>query len=257
MKASLILAAGLALWAPLGAAPSAALAKAPAPVGIPGHWTLVFDDEFDGGALDPAKWTKGWIGCAAGGVTAPVNSAERDAYDPRLAVVEGGELSLTLIRRPVTVCGKTYPYRAGLIQSDGKAAFTFGAFEARIFLPAAPAGRIANWPAWWTAGQNSPIDGEMDIVEGLGGSACAHFHSRHGAPGFCAKGAFTGWHTYGADWAPGAVTYYYDGAPVGTIAAGITSAPMYLILDYAIGRYGGPLAAPATMRVKYVRVWRH
>jgi beta-glucanase (GH16 family) len=70
------------------------------------------------------------------------------------------------------------------------------------------------------------------------------------------KGAYTGWHTYGADWEPGVVNYYYDGVLVGSTKSGVTSSPMYLILDYAVGRWGGPVKAPATMKVDYVRVWR-
>ena len=67
-----------------------------------------------------------------------------------------------------------------------------------------------------------------------------------------------GWHTFGADWEPGSVTYYYDGLPVGTVTQGITGAPMYVILDLAADNaYGGALQAPATMRVDYLRIWQH
>ncbi|MCU1490376.1 MAG: hypothetical protein JWM85_1781, partial [Acidimicrobiaceae bacterium] len=66
------------------------------------------------------------------------------------------------------------------------------------------------------------------------------------------------WHTYGADWEPGSVTYYYDGAPVGRVTSGITSSPMYLILNLAIdNQFGGRKLAPADMLVDYVRVWQH
>ena len=240
----------------LFAAPQAASAAARQPLGMPGQWKLVFDDEFRKAGLDETKWTSGWMGCSHKGVSAPVNTAERDAYDPAQVQVSKGVLSLTLIRKPVTVCGKTYPFRTGLIHTDGKAEFTFGAFEARIYLPAVADGSVANWPAWWADGQNWPTDGEMDIMEGLDGKACFHFHSDSGAPGDCAAGAFTGWHTYGADWEPGVVKFYYDGVLVGTLSEGVTSAPMYLILDYPVGKWGGPVRAPATMKVDYVRVWR-
>lgn len=144
-----------------------------------------------------------------------------------------------------------------MVESDGKAEFTYGAFEARIYSPASGT-QIADWPAFWTNGQNWPTDGEMDIFEGLSGRACYHFHSDAGGPGRCASGDFTGWHTYGAEWTSDAVTFYYDGKQVGQITSGITSKPMFLILNYGISEeHGGPLVTPADMMVDYVRVWQH
>jgi beta-glucanase (GH16 family) len=167
-----------------------------------------------------------------------------------------------MISKPVTIDGKTYPYRSGMVQTHGKANFTYGYFEARIYLPisSGTTNKIANWPAWWTNGERWPETGENDIMEGLGdGVACYHFHSAvapYDAPGGCPKGNFTGWHTYGALWEPGKVTYYYDGIKVGTITLGITSSPMYLILSYGASlRHGGPIRVPATMRVAYVMVF--
>ncbi|QHW30930.1 family 16 glycosylhydrolase [Paenibacillus rhizovicinus] len=235
---------------------SLTLASSPVPTGIPGSWNLAFNDEFNGTSLDTSVWNSNWFG-AAGAVSPPVNAYETAAYDPAQVSVGGGSLSLATVSKPVTVNGTAYPYRSGLINSNGHKQFTYGAFEARIYLPASGAGVIANWPAFWTDGQNWPTDGEMDIMEGISGQAQYHFHSPSGGPGGSASGDFTGWHTYGADWESGSVNYYYDGALVGTISSGITSSPMYLILDYAIGMYGGPTLVPATMKVDYVRVWQH
>ncbi|GAA2487788.1 hypothetical protein GCM10010276_27860 [Streptomyces longisporus] len=234
-------------------APSTTVA---APLGIPGTWRNVFSDEFDGTNLDGSKWNPNWLGCS-GCVTPPVNSSEEAAYSPSQVSVSGGYLHLKAIQQSTTVNGKTHPYVSGLVESNGKAQFTYGAFEARIYTPASGT-QIANWPAFWTDGQNWPTDGEMDVMEGLSGSACYHFHSPAGGPGGCAPGSYTGWHTYGAEWKPGAVTYYYDGKQVGQITSGITSAPMYLILNNAVSStYGGPTQVPADMMVDYVRVWQH
>ncbi|QMU76324.1 glycoside hydrolase family 16 protein [Streptacidiphilus sp. PB12-B1b] len=247
-----------AAWSPPPETAARALAAAPpgsSPLGMPGYWNPVFDDEFDGTALDTASWTPNWLGCP-GCTTAPVTLNESEAYAPSQVSVGGGYLHLQAAARPTTLDGTTYPYLSGMVQSDGKVQFAYGAFEARIYLP--PSGRsIANWPAFWTDGQNWPIDGEMDVMEGLGGSACFHFHSLLGGPGGCAFGDFSGWHTYGADWEPGSVTYYYDGTEVGRITSGITPSPMYLILNYAVGGSGGRTVVPAAMEVDYVRVWQH
>ncbi|MFI8460225.1 family 16 glycosylhydrolase [Kitasatospora sp. NPDC085464] len=236
------------------ATPTATGGASAGPVGVPGAWHQVFADEFNGSSLDAAKWNPNWFGCSTC-TTQPVNSQESAAYSPSQVAVNGGSLHLTAVQKPATVNGKTYPYTSGLINTNGKAQFTYGAFEARIYLP--PSGsQVANWPAFWTDGQSWPTDGEMDVMEGLGGDACYHFHSDAGGPGSCAHGDFSGWHTYGAEWAPGSVTYYYDGVKVGQITTGITSAPMYLILNNAVdSKY--PAVAPADMQVDYVRVWQH
>jgi beta-glucanase (GH16 family) len=239
--------------APPSTAPPVSASPGPlSPTGVGGSWTLRFDDEFNAGALDGSKWSTGWL---ASGVTPPVNSYEQECYDPRQVSESGGALHLTVISSPCTVGGRTYPYRSGMINSDGKAEFTYGFFEARIYLPGAATG-IVNWPAWWTDGQNWPADGEMDVMEGLEGQACWHFHSNAGGPGSCSNSNFSGWHTYGADWEPGSVTYYYDGVEVGRITTGITSSPMFLILNDAVNVPGqGQAAAPSIMEVDYVRVW--
>jgi beta-glucanase (GH16 family) len=235
-----------------GADPVGVVHEAPSPLGAKGIWLLRFDDEFNAAGLDTSKWSTGWLGA---GLTPPVNTYEQECYDPKQVTEGAGTLRFTVISSPCKVGGKTYPYRSGMINTDGKAEFTYGFFQARIYLPGRGAS-IVDWPAWWTDGQHWPQDGEMDVMEGLQGQACWAFHSDAGAPGSCSSGNFTGWHTYGANWEPGSVTYYYDGAQVGHISAGITSSPMFLILNYAVNRPGqGPVAAPSTMRIDYVRVW--
>jgi beta-glucanase (GH16 family) len=95
----------------------------------------------------------------------------------------------------------------------------------------------------------------MDVLEGLSGSACYHFHSSSGGPGGCA-GVLTGWHVFGALWQKGSVTYYYDGRQVGRITTGITGSPMYLILNHAVGGCcAGPKLVPTTVYVDYVHVY--
>jgi hypothetical protein len=251
--------------------PTATSALGPQPIGIPGSWILKFADEFNGTSLNTADWWPNWVNATSPtDITAPVNTDEAAAYDPAQVTLSGGNLNLTIISNPITIGNKTYPYRSGMINTEGNHAlnnpmhqFTFGAFEARINLPAS-GGLIANWPAFWTDGQNWPADGEMDIMEGLGGSACYNFHSRHSPPGGCPSGNYTGWHTFASNWQSGRVDYYYDGVLVGSQTSGITSSPMYLILNYAgcvtadLNKtcWGGPVLVPATMQVDYIRVWQ-
>jgi beta-glucanase (GH16 family) len=246
---------------PASAPVAAGSSSGPLPAGMPGAWTLRQADEFNGSALDTSKWQAGWFGS---GVTGPANTSEQACYNSNNVTLPGdGTLHLGLSATSATCSGSTRPYTGALISSnptDGRASggyqYTYGALEARVFLPGS-GGQVANWPAVWTDGQSWPAGGEDDVLEGLGGQACFHFHSPSGGPGSCATANSTGWHTFASDWEPGSVTYYYDGVEVGKITTGITAAPMYLILNNsASASMGGPTVS-ADMKVDYVRVWQH
>jgi hypothetical protein len=224
------------------------------PAGDPGNWRLVFDDEFAGNSVNTAKWSVGWFGS---GITQPLTPAELECFDPAEVSVGGGELSLSMIAKPERCGGKTRPYASGIVTTNGKFSFTYGFMEAKVWVPGT-GGVISDWPDVWLDGQNWPADGEIDIMEGLSGQACWHFHYPGGQPGNCSSASFTGgWHTFGADWQRGSITYYYDGAAVGTITSGVTSAPMYIILSLAADTVNGGPVGPAAIRFDYVHVWQH
>jgi hypothetical protein len=248
-----VLAALAVLLASRGAG---AVPSHPQPRGVHGAWGLVLDDEFNGSSLLGTRFETGWRSGSASnaGITLDVDPAQPDCDDPRQVTVGGGELDLTLSARAERCGGQRKPYASGIVTTDHRFSLTYGFLEARMWLPGA-AGAITDWPSFWADGQHWPDDGELDVLEGIGGAACWHFHSPSGAPGGCAAGSYTmGWHTFGANWRPGSVTYYYDGLRVGRITSGVTAAPMYLILGLGPG---SPVLAPATQRVDYVRVWQH
>ncbi|MGO9956541.1 MAG: family 16 glycosylhydrolase, partial [Solirubrobacteraceae bacterium] len=231
-------------------------ASDPAPNGIAGNWSTIFDDEFGGSALDTSNWSTGWFGS---GLTDGANTLEQDCYSPSEVSVSGGALTLSAIADSQTCGGVTQPYTSGMITTDGKFQFTYGAFEARVWTPGSGS-TIADWPAFWADGQNWPTDGEVDVLEGMQGKACYHFIYPGNNPGGCTTvaGAAAGWHTYAADWEPGSITYYYDGTRVWQQSTGVTSSPMYLILNLALSTgISAPDVAPAQMKVDYVRVWQH
>jgi beta-glucanase (GH16 family) len=153
----------------------------------------------------------------------------------------------------------TYAYASGLVNSRKSFTFAYGRLEARVWLP----GNLSsahNWPAFWANGTGQhPITGELDVMEILsGGQPCWHFHSLETDAGDCADQAKpSGWHTYTAEWRPGRVDIWYDGSYQGALTEGITSSPMYLILNLGMStRHGGPLRAPSEMLVDYVKVTR-
>ena len=230
----------------------------PQPVGVTGNWTLKFSDEFNGTSLDTSKWVPSWFGGNTG-ITKPVNDTyEESCYDPANVSVGGGVVNIAAHARSCKATNnKTYNYSSGIINSYGKYNFTYGVMEARVWIPPGT-GRGQNWPAFWTNGENWPTTGEIDVVEVLGGELCYHFHYDGGAPGGCASTTTTaGWHTFSANWQPGSIKYYYDGVQVGQVTQGVTSAPMYLIINFGLSnQISPPIVTPSNMQVDYVRVWQ-
>jgi beta-glucanase (GH16 family) len=219
---------------------------------------MAFDDEFDTSSLNTALWTVGWFGS---GITKPVNTAEDVCYDPANVSQSNGELDLALQATSETCGGATEPYAGALVSTYNHFSFTYGFVEVRAWL-AGSGTTVYDWPQIWTDGQSWPADGEIDLLEGLQGSACYHWHGPPSGIGYgaCPSGTFTGgWHTFGVDWEPGVVTFYYDGFDVGSITSAtstITSSPMYLILVSSTST-SSVVQAPAVERFDYVRVWEH
>jgi len=122
-------------------------------------------------------------------------------------------------------------------------------------------GVIANWPAFWSVGPNWPYGGEIDFVEGLGGSACWHTHYPNDPnPGGCAPaGQFTGWHVFSALWTHGKVTFWYDSQQVGTEPL-TTDKNLQLEFGSTSNDFGcsiclGPPKYPSTVYLQWVKVW--
>jgi beta-glucanase (GH16 family) len=250
----------------------------PMPLGVGGSWTLVWHDEFDGASLDLGKWRPNWYGASNTTVTKPVNDLEVSCYDPAQVSVSGGNLELTAVSASPSGCvkkdGSPASYASGLVMSDGRYDFIYGFVEARVFLPPGT-GTPENWAAFWFTGQVWPEDGEVDVMETLGGGADTRWtyhydsdpgtsttHSQiTGAPNNLLVGG-SGWHVFGADWQADAITFHYDGVNVGKVSASelqggaaIASTPHYFILNLGLnGNY--PVHVPSTMKVDYVRHWQ-
>jgi hypothetical protein len=228
------------------------------PVGISGNWKLVLDSEFNGPTLNTSIWRTGWD---SSGVTSPANGNELDCYSPRNVYFPGdGSLHLDLTGVSSTCGGVTKPYTGAMINTNpargrGGFQYTYGVLEARVYLPA-DGSLVANWPGVWADGQSWPVDGEDDLVEGLNGLACWTFHNAVGMSHGCDKNITPGWHTFASDWQPGSITYYYDGINVGSVTSGITSSPMYIIINNTVHAGEPTVTEPDSMQVQYVRVWQ-
>ncbi len=237
---------------PVAAAESAssngALPTAPASAGAP--TTMVLDDEFNTGALNTSLWAPDWFGSG--------NSSNATTMLSSNVSVGANGLALQL----------NGPQSGGLVSSDpedgqpGHTGFQIAPtptkpvfVEFRATVPGSTSGSVANWPALWLVGQTWPQDGEIDVMEGLGGTAAYHIH--YGSGSGTAQGGSAnstpGTHTYGALWTTTGVTFFYDGVAVGTTTEALTS-PMFLVMENSYDS-GDPTLVPATLDVRYVRVW--
>ena len=232
--------------------------KSPQPVGISGSWNLVLDSEFDRSSLNTSIWRTGWT---SNGISKPANTNELDCYSPHNVYFPGdGTLHLDVTAAPSTCGGVTKPYTGAMITTNpargrGGFQYTYGILEAKVYLPA-DGSALADWPGVWADGQNWPFDGEDDLMEGIYGMACWSFHNPAGMDHICLHNFTPGWHTFASDWQPGSITYYYDGVNVGSDTSGITSSPMYVILDNTVHVGEPQYTEPDSMQVQYVRVWQ-
>jgi beta-glucanase (GH16 family) len=241
----------------------------------PRPWHLTFEDEFNEQQLNTDKWQPNWQGHPNSAITNDVSgSYELSCFDPAQVTVSGGPLILTALHQPCTTeSGATYQYDSGLVNTLAHYTFTYGFLEAKIWVPTstcgsgdipeAPATCVSDFPTFWASGVASSSPEEIDVMEGLQGLACFHFHYNDpsvsdpnfgGCPTLSQAG---GWHVYAADWEPGRVTYYYDGENVGTITSPLVpNRPMYLILSLGIPALWTDQTS-ASLQIAYVRVWQH
>jgi beta-glucanase (GH16 family) len=123
-------------------------------------WSLVWSDEFDGSAIDLAKWEHE-VNCNGGG------NNEQQCYtaDADNAYVAGGMLNI--VAKPAGA-GSPLPYTSARLRTLNKGDWTYGRFEIRAKLPQGQ----GTWPAIWML----PTDwvyggwaasGEIDIVEAV------------------------------------------------------------------------------------------
>ena len=264
-------------WLSSAGACFALLISLSAPASAAG-WKLVFEDEFDGDALDRSRWATRYI---YGNETLDFLNDEAQRYrDKGNHVIKNGVLDL--------VARKTGDgYESGMIRS--RQTFYYGYFEARILLPK---GRGV-FPAFWL-NPDYDINGrvtwppEIDIFEyAMNGKddRDTMFHSAaSGALRFLyVDPAFNqkylsyvaerplndDWHVFGLLWVPGTYTVYFDGKKIYTRefqwvkSDGASAPPAHVLLNLAVGgkwagRYGiDDGFFPQALSVDYVRVCQY
>ncbi len=257
------------------AASNAALLPAPPP----GDWNLIFDDEFDGTALDTTRWVTGFPWCPSTYCTS--TTTPDMVYLPESVSVSNGTLKLRANNTPVTAPdGKTYPYTSGIVTTSAffegayadpsayKLLFKYGYVEMRARLNTG----LGLWPAFWMLNPQGKWPPEIDIVEEVGKdpySVLQYYHYNGARRHISSGGRYTGpdfsadFHTFAVSWEPGAIRWYVDGVErraAFTNADNIVAEEMYLILNLQVGGWSGtPDATTWTQpnyEIDYVRVWQ-
>ncbi|MCH8615273.1 glycoside hydrolase family 16 protein [Sphingomonas sp. SM33] len=247
----------------------------------PADARLVWADEFEGHALDQARWVydtafnkQGWF------------NKERQYYSagrPENIRVANGVL--TIEARHEKLDPAKFPdwggqdYTSARIYSKGPG-WTYGFYEVRAKLPCAR----GSWPAIWMLPVDMktwPDDGEIDIMEQVGAEPNLIYASLHTGlfnhvkktqrsaqkllPTSCSE-----FHRYQLDWRPDSITIGVDDRGIlrvrndqpGGKGAWPFDTPFKMILNLAIGGdWAGAkgiddAAMPQRMEVDYFRVWQ-
>jgi beta-glucanase (GH16 family) len=227
---------------------------------VPANATMTFDDEFGNGTLDPTKWSPFYTYAAL------INS-EKEVYVPSaLTFPSGGGLSIVETKLSTSYQGQSYA--SGALTTYGTFSQTYGYFEVKAQLPKG----TGFWPAFWLIQDNQAWPPEIDVMENIG-DAQTIFTTYHwlssGNYLQDAAGATNGtdysagYHTYGVSWLPGSIIFYVDGVAVHTVTGSqVSSLPMYLLLDCAVGGSwpGDPTAAtpfPSSYNVAWVHAYQY
>ena len=254
----------------------------------PKGWELVWSDEFEGSALDTAKWNIQLGDGSAEGIPGWGNNEQQSYQADNITVANG---SLIITARQEAVDNRNYT--SGRINTSGKLDIRYGRIEASVQTPTGQ----GMWSAFWMLPTNSPYgtwaaSGEIDILEvfsrdpepftqgaihyGMAWPLNAFNYAKYSGfdPG-------DGFHTYALEWDEEKVRWFVDGNHFYTVArstwwtyykdattnahvSGPDSAPFdhpfHLLLNLAVGGNlpGDPVpeAFPGELVVDYVRVYQ-
>ena len=219
------------------------------------QWRMVWNDEFDGKELDPAKWNIQGDHVRKGGM-----------WLKKCSLPDGrGNLQLLATREA------DGSYGTGAVNTKGKFEHKHGLWVARMQMPKQP----GFWSAFWLMGNtvgkvgDEGMDGtEIDVIEYPKRSGelnmAVHWdgygkdHQVRGTRHFD-KSFTEGFHTYAVHWNEKEYVFYYDGKEVWRTSEGMISrVPQYIILSNEVGSWAGDIKEaklPDQCLVDYVRVY--
>jgi beta-glucanase (GH16 family) len=194
-------------------------------------WRLTWRDEFEGDAVDPAKWDfdigNGFFDYGSHTWIGGWGNEELQYYtaSPTNVTVKDSLLTIRAVKEALHGCGYTSA-RLKTRRRDGSALFAqrYGRFEFRAKVPWGK----GLWPALWMLPQADtyggwPASGEIDLMEIVGEKPHEVLNSIHfGSPGTHGRQLIThvhplphestvsDWHVYAVEWEPGEIRFYVD-----------------------------------------------
>ena len=240
------------------------------------RFTLTWQDEFDGDALDSEKW--GGHGFREGA------HKRRDGWWALETLeVRDGMLHIPSFYSEEGVAGGPAGYYSCGIDTRGRFEQQFGYFEVRCMLPKGQ----GLWSAFWLMPQafgTTPEDGrtgaEIDVYESAyhkdswpkknSVSSAVHYggygdnlHSQGVGRWLVLPKPYDTFHTYGLEWNQDEYIFYIDGRETGRSAfGGVSQNPEYLLLsvEHQLDGWAGDIRENSVMTdfvVDYVRVYQY
>ena len=218
-------------------------------------YEISFKDDFNGNSLDTTKWSTEY---PSG------NGGEQQFYSSDAITLQDGVLYITAEKRS----SHGYPYTSGIITTQGKFTQQYGFFSIRVKLPNGK----GFWPAFWMLPAQPAYPTEIDIFEMLGGEPNKIFMANHWkgmnqdhhqniisyeGPDFT-----TDFHTFTLQWTPSLLIWYVDGVERYRTREGVPVAPMFLLVNFAVGgRWPGvpntTTTFPSSMEIDYISVYQY
>ncbi|WP_265595526.1 DUF1549 domain-containing protein [Verrucomicrobium sp. BvORR106] len=231
-----------------------------------GEWKLVWQDEFEGSALDETKWSHRQVGPREGAMIAK----ECVSLDGR------GHLVMTVFEKDGVL-------QNPMIGTQKKLEPTYGKFAARIKFPEQQGQHGSFWmqPAVKSTAVNNPAltGAEIDIIEWFGagrpdgGTASnLYWHGPSGPKEHHAGGTkpfgllregeklSDDFHVFAVEWSPEGYVFSMDDQVTYRIREGVSRVPQYMILSLLTADWEKDrldrTKLPDSMLVDWVRVWQ-
>jgi beta-glucanase (GH16 family) len=250
----------------------------PAPgdeITIPDGYSLVWNDEFNGGSINTDNWQFELGDGSDYGLPPGWGNNELQLYTSdaeNASIHQEGDVSSLRI---TAVKGSGESYTSAKLTTNELVSFRYGIIEIRAKMPQGQ----GLWPALWMLGDNRPLVdwpgcGEIDIAEMLGHQPNKYYATLHFTNAEkkheeiqAEKEVSTDWfsttyHVYSIDWSPESLDFYLDGTLLRSIPLEDDmkefQRSMYLIFNVAVGGYwpgepDGTTVFPQHMDIDYVR----
>ncbi|MFZ4733798.1 MAG: glycoside hydrolase family 16 protein [Pirellulales bacterium] len=240
------------------------------------EWKVVWEDGFDGPALDWSKWEIEVNAFGGGNHELQIYTDRRENVR-----VENGLLVIEARKDNHGIAGTVREYSSGRIRSKRRGDWRYGRIEVRAKVPTGQ----GIWPAIWMLPSDDAYggwaaSGEIDILEIKGQEPAVLWGTLHYGGGWpdnrhsgtqhrLTKGTFADdFHTFAIEWERGKISWLVDGqvwqtqtewTSTGGAFPAPFDQPFHLVLNLAVGGgfVGNPDAGtpfPARFEIDWVRV---